>query len=288
MVKKSVLIVKVVVSLLLVAPIFVVSYMAIWGEKYEEKREVLDTVISEDGSHKAIVTKIGDSYGYDDTVEFALFDDEGKQNAVFTASIYELNQGEDRYSVEWDTEQVFIRVNAHLNQSQNMRIVVDYDDLAGRDVRIQNQDDCIVYDSIWCIGYLLFAVSTILLMFSKKLRKIFGLASAVLLIITISFTFGLNIRNHELTLNDVIYEDDPNVKHSITLSNENCEFLRGRLYKVHLYYSCLAPEHKNVFLLTYASGKVDKTQIDVVFHDPDSLTITFQGEDSFAFTVVRE
>ena len=288
MVRKIVLILKIVISLVLVWPIFLVSYLAIWGERYEEKREVIDTVISEDGSHRAVVTKIGGSYGYSDTIEFALFDGEGRQNALFKATVYDMYQGEERYSVEWDTEQVIINVITLQDQSDNFRIVVDYNDLAGRDVRLKDKDDFFVLDMIWVTAYVLFVVSTIILMFSKENRVIFGFTSTVFLLVSLFFTFGFNIHSYDLSLNNVTQEDDPTVKHSLSLHNENYELYQGSLNKVDLYYSCLAPEHKNVFLTTYASGKVDKTEFDVVFHDPDSLTITMRGEDPFEFTLIRE
>ena len=136
-----VLIVKIAISLILIAPCVIVGYLAFEGEKYEAPREVLDTVISEDGSHRAVVTKIGGSYGYSDTIEFALFDGEGRQNALFKATVYDMYQGEERYSVEWDTEQVIINVITLQDQSDNFRIVVDYNDLAGRDVRLKDKDD---------------------------------------------------------------------------------------------------------------------------------------------------
>lgn len=204
-------------------------------------------------------------------------------------SVYNDYSGEKRYDVDFEQEQVIISVNDQQDTGKACKILVDYSDIAGRDVSFDDHDNVTnVLGLIWEISFVLFAASVILLMFSKERKVIFGITTAVLILVNMFLLLGLNIWRYDLSLNDVIYEDDPNVKHSITLSNENCEFLRGRLYKVHLYYSCLAPEHKNVFLTTYASGKVDKTQIDVVFHDPDSLTITFQGEDSFAFTVVRE
>lgn len=282
--KKIILIVKIMISLILIAPVFLVGYLVFVGAISEEKREVIDTVISEDGAHKAVVTKLGDSYGYDDTIEFALFDCEGRRNAVFVDNIYELNQGEDRYSVEWGAEQVTIMVNTRLDQSNKYRIVVDYDDLAGRDVPIK--DALIVLEAILPIAYILFAVSTILLMFSKTRKVLFGFASAVLLLITMFLWLGLNIHNYDLSMNDVIYEYDTDVEHSLTLRNENYELFRDRLNKVHVFYH--SSEQENISLSTYASGKIDNTEIDVVFHDPDALTITIQGEDSFEFTLIRE
>ncbi|MCR5528863.1 MAG: hypothetical protein K6F49_06570 [Saccharofermentans sp.] len=287
MFKKIVLVAKIVISLLLIAACILLVYRAAFREKYEDTREVLDTVISEDGSHKAVVTKIGDSYGYDDTVEFALFDDEGKQNAIFVVSVYNDYSGEKRYDVDFEQEQVIISVNDQQDIGKACKILVDYSDIAGRDVSFDDHDNVTnVLGLIWGISFVLFVASVILLMFSKERKVIFGITTAVLILVNMILLLGFNIGRYDLSLNDVIYEENLAADQELRLKNLNYEFFKDSLNRVHIFYH--SSEKGNLSLSTYASGKVDKTKIDAVFMTPNSTLISIRGEDSFEFTIVRE
>lgn len=283
MVKKTFLIVKIIISLILIGTCILLGYLAFSG-KYKTRREVIDTVISDDGAHKAIVTKIINSYEFDDTIEFTILDNDGRRNAIFVDTVYGMNWEAEGYDIELGQEQVIISVKDQLENDKAYKIVVDYNDLAGRDVI--EKDYLSVIDPIYGITWVLFVVSIILLMFSKKRKTTFVCVSLVLLIINIFFMFGFSTGHNNLRLNDVIYEEGAAEDQNVSLKNSNYEIFQNRLNKVHVFYH--SSEQGNITLSTYASGKIDNTKIDVDFLNPNSASISIQGEDSFAFTVVRE
>lgn len=275
---------KTIIALIVIVSCFLLILVDFAGSS-EETRKVEDLVISEDASHKVVVTKIGNSYGYQKTVEFALYDNEERLNAVFVENIYASTQ-EEGYAIDLGKDQVTISVNNYPDLTKGYRIVLDYNDLAGRDVSIKDYYKLLCPVRIAIVG--LFAVSIILLIFSKERKGLFGFVSVVLAIVYLFIAFGFSTSEYDLSFNNIVSEDSATDNQQLWFKNKNYGLFQDRLNEVVISYNSESAEYGNINITTYASGKIDNTKIDVVFYEQDSLSVAFEGDDSFAFTLIRE